>query len=310
MTSKKSHPFPYVSVIVPVYNDQVHIGLLIESLLSQDYPQKKTEIIIVDNNSRDKSPEIIRKFPVTMLYEKDIQSSYAARNRGIKKARGQILAFIDSDCRADQCWLTQGVKKLLDESADLVAGQVAFTFSRKKNLAEMYDSVTNFAFEYYVSQGVSATANLFVKAQLFQKIGLFPAQVKSGGDLQWTQKATRRGFALVYAPRAIVKHPARPLGQLLAKQFRVGAGHVDIFLRQGQSRARILRNFLGAIKPSTVSSIKKRVEQRGTDDMKNKIYCLWCIGWLCKLAAAAGMIRPHLRLLIKPKSAIPNKQSN
>ncbi|MFC1782232.1 glycosyltransferase [Planctomycetota bacterium] len=310
MTSKKSHPFPYVSIIVPVYNDQEHIGLLIESLLNQDYPQKRTEIIIVDNNSRDKTPEIIRKFPVTLLCENDVQSSYAARNRGIKKARGQILAFIDSDCRADPNWLTQGVKKLLDESADLVAGEVAFTFSRKKTLAEMYDSVTNFSFENYVNRGVSGAGNLFVKSQLFQQIGLFPARVKSGGDLQWTQKATNRGFSLVYAPRAIVKHPARPLKPLLAKQFRVGAGHIDIFLRQGQSRARILRNFLGSIKPSTVSSIKKRVEQRGTDDMKNKIYCLWCIGWLCKLAGAAGMIRPLLRLLIQPKPDLTNKQSN
>jgi len=307
MTSKKSHPFPYVSVIVPVYNDQEHIGLLIESLLNQDYPQKSTEIIIVDNNSSDKTPEIIRKFSVTLLCENEVQSSYAARNRGIKKARGQILAFIDSDCRADPSWLTEGVKKLLDESADLVGGEVAFTFSQKKTLAEMYDSVTNFAFEFKVSRGVSGAGNLFVKSQLFDQVGLFVARVKSGGDIQWTQKATRRGFSLVYAPRAIVRHPARPLGQLLAKQFRVGAGHIDIFLQQGQSRDRILRNFLGSIKPSTVSSIKKRVEQRGTDDMKNKIYCVWCIGWLCKLAGAAGMIRPLLRLLIQPKPAMPNK---
>ena len=96
---------PYISVIVPVYNGETTIGKCVEALLNQDYPKDKYEVIIVDNNSKDKTAEVIDQYPVTYALEKGTQSSYAARNSAIKMAKGDVLAFTDSDCIANNSFM-------------------------------------------------------------------------------------------------------------------------------------------------------------------------------------------------------------
>jgi GT2 family glycosyltransferase len=69
----------------------------------------------------------------------------------------------------------------------------------------------------------AATANLFVRRELFRQLGLFRADVRSGGDMMWTRAATTAGFRLVYAPLAVVHHPLRPAEHRLR---RIGAGRL------------------------------------------------------------------------------------
>ncbi|HQP92125.1 MAG TPA: glycosyltransferase [Candidatus Omnitrophota bacterium] len=128
------YDFPFVSIIAPVYNGEKTVSVLLSSLLEQDYPKDKLEILIVDNNSRDLSRQIIAGFPVKLLDETMVQSSYAARNRGIRSAQGEIFAFIDSDCRANPDWVKKGVNALLNEGADLAGGKVEFIFSNRPQL--------------------------------------------------------------------------------------------------------------------------------------------------------------------------------
>ncbi|MCK4734616.1 MAG: glycosyltransferase [Methanophagales archaeon] len=154
---------PTVSVIVPAYNAEKNIATLIESLLDLDYPKELLEIIIVDNNSNDKTKEIVKRYPVRLLEEKNIQSSYAARNKGIRNAKSEILAFIDSDCVATLQWVKEGVKVLVSESADLVGGKVECIYSEHKMAAELYDSITYMQIESDIKDGnIAKTANLFV----------------------------------------------------------------------------------------------------------------------------------------------------
>src|SRR5262245_14299213 len=96
-----------VSVILPVYNDEANVAKLMDSLMRLDYPRDSFEVIAVDNNSRDHSKEILKNYPVTVLEENELQSSYAARNKGIKFAKNRILAFVDSDCIVSPQWLTE-----------------------------------------------------------------------------------------------------------------------------------------------------------------------------------------------------------
>jgi len=87
---------PLVSVIMPAYNTARYIGDAIDSVLSQDYPNK--ELIVIDDGSTDGTLEIVRDYgpAITLLTQKN-QGSAVARNAGLAAARGEYLAFLDSD---------------------------------------------------------------------------------------------------------------------------------------------------------------------------------------------------------------------
>ena len=288
---------PIVSVIVPAYNAENNIANLIESLLDSDYPKELLEIIIVDNNSNDKTKDIIKQYPVILLQENNIQSSYAARNRGIRKSNGEIIAFIDSDCIATPQWIKEGVKKLVSENVDLVGGKVEFVYSKHKTAAELYDSITHMQNEIGIKKFKSATtANLFVKSFLFNEIGMFP-EVKSGGDGQWTYRATTNGFLLVYSPEAIVYHPARPIKSLLEKNYRIGTGMLNLMTKNGSSLVLIIFSIPASFLPPRLSTIKKRIHQRGTTEMNEKTVKMWCVSCLCKLSFGMGVLRSIFSLM-------------
>lgn len=224
---------PFVSVIVPVYNDLTHIGTTIEALLHQTYPSERYEIIVVDNGSTDATPDLLKKHSnsIVLLEEKATRGSYAARNRGIKKARGEILAFTDSDCRPFPNWLSAGVNTLRETKASVVGGEVEFCFSERRTGAEYVDAVINMRNEKSIRErGVGKTANLFVVRSVFERIGLFPNHLASGGDVYYTAKTTAAGYRIRYSPEARVKHPTRFLGALLRKEFRTGIGKTSIHL--------------------------------------------------------------------------------
>ena len=82
--------YPRVSVILPVFQAVDEIGRAVESLLALDWPQEHLEILIVDNGSTDGTAEAASRYPVTVLHENEVQSSYAARNRGLAAASGAV----------------------------------------------------------------------------------------------------------------------------------------------------------------------------------------------------------------------------
>lgn len=289
-----------VSIIIPVYNSKYYIKKLLDSLLDLDYPKHDYEIIVVDNNSSYQTKEFVKQYPVRMLEENNIQSSYAARNKGIKNAQYDILAFTDADCIASKEWLKEGVKPIIEDKADLVGGKVEFYFSKRKTAAELYDSITNMQIKDNINKrGVAKTANLFAKAEIFSKIGLFPNNVKSGGDVQWTYKATRNGFSLVYAPKAIVMHPARSLKSLIKKQYRVGKGMMHILIQEGKSKLKILFAIFRLLLPPRSFSIKKMITKRGITEMSEKILKMWWVSYLCNISTAMGILTSFFVVLKK-----------
>jgi glycosyltransferase AglE len=240
--------FPFVSVIVPVYNGAGTIHSLLSALAEQDYPPNRREIILIDNGSDDGTKEIIAlrqnsfQPPLVVLEERETRGSYAARNLGLKAARGEIIAFTDADCTPVRSWITEGVHCIQQTGADLAGGQVTFTFaSDNPTAAEIIDSQTNMQMETDVHErGVTKTANMFVKRHVFDAIGVFPSHLQSGGDVMWTGLATRHGFQLVFSAKAEVHHPARSWRELFVKQIRVGRGQIPVMLERGMTWKHIL----------------------------------------------------------------------
>ena len=304
MADSQEQNLPSVSVIVPVYNDQDNIGSLIEALLKQDYPSESFEIIIIDNNSDDRTREIISGYPVTLLEESDVQSSYAARNKGIAHACGSVLAFTDSDCRPAITWIREGIDALISQSADLAGGHVEFVLSDKRTVAEMYDSITHIQVETGIRERKGCpTANLFARARLFEEMGLFRATLASGGDYIWTHKAIRNGHLAVFAHRAIVRHPARSLKSLLKKRYRTGGGRLEYWRKAGLAWWKILLLILRMFLPRRLSMLKKAVNERGTHDMHRKILRIWLVSYICSLTTLFVILISFFRPINKPDAS-------
>lgn len=262
---------PFVSVIVPVYNDSKRIKLCLECLTRQSYGKESYEIIIVDNNSSDDTMDMVKKYPVKLLSEKKFQSSYAARNKGLKESQGEIIAFTDSDCQPEKKWLENGVRAMLSEKVDLVAGKVSFLFSNENDPFEICDSIEHMQQENYVKNGSGATANLFVKKKVFDGIGFFPNNVKSGGDGSWTKNATTGGYKLIYCQNAIVGHPTRRKKEILEKKIRIGYGNISALINKKRNPIKIIFSIiLGLLPPIRINIQKIKVEK--TPGLLLKIY--------------------------------------
>jgi glycosyltransferase involved in cell wall biosynthesis len=223
---------PSLTVIVPVYNAAKYLDKLINALLAQDYPHERYNIVLVDNKSTDESVKIMQRYDVAVAFENKIASSYAARNKGLSLANSDLVAFTDADCVPHENWLSRGVEAINETDSDIVSGRIDMKVSEYSKAAELYDSLHFLRTEINIQNQRAQTANLFVRRELFEKVGYF-AKVRSGGDFEWTDRAARQGAKITHCRDAIVSHPARKFGQLMAKSFRVGTGKPFNRMQQG-----------------------------------------------------------------------------
>ena len=288
---------PFVSVIVPVWNDRHRLVVLLEALMAQSYTESSYEVIVVDNGSTDGSDTAAAAYAVTVLTESAVRGSYAARNRGIEAAKGSIIAFTDSDCIPIPDWVGNGVDALDKQHADLVGGRVRFFFSPRKTGAELFDSISNMQVEENVrSRSVAITANLFVRAAVFQQVGLFPANVQSGGDLTWTKLASSSGHRLVYAPDAVVAHPARGLNDLVRKQYRVGKGQVATRATSAQRPVKVIKGAIGTILyAESPGRLRSRLEAYGELVRGSRLARVWLAGMTARIVTATGNLVSLIR---------------
>jgi glycosyltransferase involved in cell wall biosynthesis len=203
---------PRVSVIVPVRDGAAVIRTLLDALASLDYPDDAYECIVVDNGSRDDTRQIVAACPgVTLVEERAVQSSYAARNRGVAHATGTILAFTDADCVPDRGWLRALVGPFARADVGGVAGGVeAYSVW---TAAERYQARRAIRAERAFSHPVmpfAQTANAAYPRRLFDAVGGFDATIPFGGDLDFSWRLQRAtGLRLVYEPTALVRHRHR-----------------------------------------------------------------------------------------------------
>lgn len=219
----------FVSVIIPVFNDSERLKQCLQRLYVQSYPYSEYEIIVVDNNSTENIYSVCQQFPNVQYIQEPKQGSYAARNQGLAIAKGEIIAFTDSDCLPEIDWITQGVKALSSSDAAIVAGHIEFYFSKAKpSIAEYVDSVIHLKQQRYAKEGFAATANLFTFAWVFKQFGSFP-DVQSLGDQQWGKWVSSEGYDVIYSADAVVHHPARSGSSLLRKvRFQARCQHFSV----------------------------------------------------------------------------------
>ncbi|HLX70693.1 MAG TPA: glycosyltransferase [Verrucomicrobiae bacterium] len=223
--------YPKISVVVASYNGARTLKSCLESLQHLNYPDY--EIILVDDGSTDATQQIVSLFPTVrcIRHEKNFGLS-VARNTGVAAAAGEIVAFTDSDCRADEDWLYY-----------LACGFVGSEFSGVggPNLLPPEDS--GVATAVMVSPGGPAHVMLtdleaehipgcnmaFYKSALDQIGGFDPIFTKAGDDVDVCWRLQQAGCKIGFSPSAFVWHYRRSTVGAYLKQQR-GYGEAEAML--------------------------------------------------------------------------------
>jgi glycosyltransferase involved in cell wall biosynthesis len=211
---------PHVSVVVPHYHDLAGLDACLTALTAQTFPADRFEIIVADNNSPEGADAVAQAIAgrarLTVVTEK---GAGPARNGGVAAARGEILAFTDSDCVPEPEWLAAGVAAL--QHCDFAGGAMSVLVSDPAHPTptEAFELVFAFNNQAYVrDKGFTVTANLFCTRKLFDEVGGFRVGVSE--DVEWCQRATRAGYRIGYAADARVGHPARRDWPELERKWR------------------------------------------------------------------------------------------
>ncbi|MBD2612161.1 glycosyltransferase [Nostoc punctiforme FACHB-252] len=220
---------PMVSVVIPIYNGEADLPDLLNCLLSQTYPKHRVEYLLVDNNSSDGTFNLLKttaaNSPITIrpLSENQIQSSYAARNTGIRGAIGEIIVFTDADCRPQPQWLNALILPFVNLEVVIVAGEI-LALPGKTLLEQHADREETLSQKHTLGHAFrpyGQTANLAIRRIALEKAGLFRPHLTTGGDADicWRILAENIG-GLEFAPNAIVQHRHRTTLLELQSQWR------------------------------------------------------------------------------------------
>lgn len=238
----ESSQIPFVSVIIPVFNDGERLKKCLAALAQQTYERSRFEIIVIDNGSDKSEPikAVVKPYDNVILAFEPTPGSYSARNVGLTLAKGEAIAFTDADCIPSPNWLEQGISHLCKTAnCGQVAGKVELFFANPQDPTpvELYESVTAFAQENLLKRfHGGATANVFTWKYVVDKVGAFDTSLRSGGDMEWGHRIYELGYQQIYAQDVVVKHPARSsFKQLFTRTRRITGGHYELQLRKAQS---------------------------------------------------------------------------
>lgn len=228
---------PFVSVVIPHYNDLDRLRVCHARLLAQSWPHEQFEIVVADNNSACGLAAVQQAAPSALVVPAPIQGAGPARNAGIAASHGTVIALIDSDCVPEPDWIAEGVAAL--DRFDFVGGRVGTfaQFPERPTPVEAYEIVFNFNFRRYIETvGFTGTGNMFVPREVFDRVGGFRAVVAE--DMEWSFRARGLGYRLGYADLAVVGHPARRTWTELERRWDRML-HEDIALIQEQPYGRL-----------------------------------------------------------------------
>ncbi|MCL2924002.1 MAG: glycosyltransferase [Trichodesmium sp. MAG_R04] len=219
-----------VSVVIPIYNGEKDLPNLIKCLQLQTYAANQVEYLLVDNNSSDFSSSIVqaaaaesKEITIHPLKESQIQSSYAARNTGIRSANKEILAFTDADCRPQPQWLENLIQPFSDPNVGIVVGEILALPGKSllEKYAEKQETLSQKHTLAHPFCPYGQTANLAVRKQAFIEVGLFRSYLTTGGDADICWRILQEtSYKFKFAEKAIVRHRHRSTWKDLQIQWR------------------------------------------------------------------------------------------
>ncbi|MAF13992.1 MAG: hypothetical protein CMI53_03820 [Parcubacteria group bacterium] len=197
----------HVSVIVPVYNGASTLVRCLESLASQTY--SNYEVIVVDNNSTDKSKDIINSYEnrnkkFRYIFESK-KSRGNARNTGIKNAKGEILLFTDADCIVPNDWIGVLIRTINQGAHAATGGSVDLVNNYWTKNVQFFDSKFN---KKLTSNGLIDhvdTKNFAIKSELIKGL-MFDGSLGAMEDFEFYLRLKKKNIAINFLSEVEVGH--------------------------------------------------------------------------------------------------------
>lgn len=274
------------AIIIPHYNDVARLQRCLTALMPQ--LDARCEIVVVDNGSTESLDPLRKAWPGLRLVREPRKGAACARNRGVAETTAPRLFFLDCDCVPDPDWLDSA--RRLADSADILGGAIRLFDETPppRTGAQAFEAV--FAFDnkgYIQRKGFSVTANLLTRRDVFRAVGDFSPGLSE--DLDWCQRATGKGFGLVYAPLLRVGHPSRrDWAELRRKWLRLT--RESFALTDRTAGARLLWAMRAALMPVSILAHIPRVLRHPALSGRERAAALATLARL-RLSRAGWMLR-------------------
>ena len=207
----------FVSVIIPCRNEEKFIGKCLDSVINNDYPKDKLEVLIMDGMSEDKTREIIqqyiKKYGFIKILDNPKKITPCALNIGIKNAKGEIIIRMDAHSVYEKNYISKCVRYLNKDKCDNVGGIWKILSKEKtlisKSIAFVSSSIFGAGNAYYrigYSKGLKWVDTVFggcYKKEIFDKIGYFNEKLIRNQDLEFNLRLKKAGGKILLVPDII-----------------------------------------------------------------------------------------------------------
>ena len=229
-----------ITVIVPAYNAQDTLGDCLSALEAQSIDRDCYEIILVDDGSTDRTPQIAQQHQVAVLTQAN-SGPAAARNLGAAAARGELLLFTDADCAPSPDWIERMIEPFSEPS---LVGTKGVYLTRQPQLVARFVQL-----EYETKYRRMArkmaqdgridfidTYSAAYRKDVFLANGGFDAAYLGTEDQEFSFRLARKGYRLSFNPQAVVYHRhVVDLGAYWHRKFKIGYWKA-LLLRQHPDR--------------------------------------------------------------------------
>lgn len=221
---------------MPVMNMESYLPSVLESLLLACRRAGVEEVIAVDNGSQDRSVEILQSTGVIQVLHQPVRGAYAARNHGIRHSKGEILFFLDPDCRPSGEWLSAGLEAFADPGTVVLLGKR--NYGNQGRLLSLLASYENTKARWMISNGDATLAygytnNMAVRRSALEGLGLFEERAR-GADTLFVQNVVQDlGLSAVgFCDRMEVEHlEINGVGAYYRKRAIYGGSNAAIALQ-------------------------------------------------------------------------------
>jgi cellulose synthase/poly-beta-1,6-N-acetylglucosamine synthase-like glycosyltransferase len=244
---KKSISLPSMSIVVPVKDEEKVIERLLKALIRLDYPSKKKEIIIVEDASTDRTPEICRDYAERYLgtikfFHREIsRGKPSALNYGFKKAKGEIVAVFDADNVPESDTLIKATKYFEDPSVAAVQG-LTCTINAEENMVTKIISYEEAVWLKNYLRGKDALKLFvpltgscqFIRRNIAEEVGFWDEGCLAE-DLEMSARITEKGYSTRFAPDLISWQEApSKLTHLIKQRVRWYRGYMEVAIKYGR----------------------------------------------------------------------------